>query len=167
MILQLFIELTVYMCLILYAVFVTYLEYISHFRQLFSVKFILDENSFDRKYNFSYHLIRWTTVLIDEKEAAEHTIEISMSPNDFDKKFTIMAFGYTEKKREKTLSGLREEAAFFYFSGSSPFLRWGQPGQLQGLFFPFRISSSMRTICFLSCFIFFYIGNPTHPFISY
>jgi lysophospholipase L1-like esterase len=36
-----------------------------------------------------------TTILLDEEEAAPHTLEIRMVDDDADKKFTILALGYT------------------------------------------------------------------------
>jgi lysophospholipase L1-like esterase len=38
----------------------------------------------------------WTTVLIDEAEPAEHTIEIRMTEESARKNFTILAFGYSD-----------------------------------------------------------------------
>lgn len=37
-----------------------------------------------------------TVLIIDEKEAAEHTIEIRMKEGQEDREFTILSIGYTE-----------------------------------------------------------------------
>jgi lysophospholipase L1-like esterase len=38
----------------------------------------------------------WTALLFDNKEAAEHTVEVRMADDSRDKCFTIMAFGYSK-----------------------------------------------------------------------